>query len=265
MKSPSHKITKFIGFQVKKRPVFARRGLPEKRLRLSTYGKNEILPDIPGSPCRVKLQKKPMSYRIFSVIMAVLASATFARADIINTTLADDGDGVISCTTGNLQLLGCGEWEQSIAGNHNLFGPGHILGSIITDKETDPSLTLIHDLENDTPTAWGGYHVSVKLNKVFTITSMGVDNIGWTCAITQPIQIGSDYVGSLDYVGETPVEPSGSLGFAYKVTFVGTVNFYEEMTPTAVPQAVPEPGTAALFLCGLGSFLWLRRIRNSFK
>ena len=208
-----------------------------------------------------------MNLKALSIIVALLTGVAASRADITGNTLADDGDGVITCTTYGFLTLSPGEFQLSVDGiQHYSLDPswptGHILGDITTDTETDPSLTLAYEVDNDTGTAWNDYQVQITLNKSFTLSNVSVDNSGWTSVVTAPIQVGSSWIAYIDYKAGIPVpydpDPllTGTLDFGYKLSFTGSVTFVEALTPTFVP----EPGTWALMACGLiGAFFMRRR------
>jgi hypothetical protein len=174
--------------------------------------------------------------------------------DIVGNTLADDGDGVLSCTTYGFQPVALHEFQLGIDGIHKVWAPGHILGNIITDTEEDPRLTLIHEIDNETGYAWTDYHVEVTMSKAFSIDNVTVANAGWTSVTTGPIQVGSDWIGKIDYYAGDAVAPLGTLDFAYRMTFTGSANFAEQLTPT------PEPATLSLLI--LGGLALVRRRRK---
>ncbi len=196
-----------------------------------------------------------MKLRILAMLGALLAGTTFTYANIVSQTLADDGDGVLTCSAYGLQPTGLNEFLLNIDGTHNLFDSGHILGNILTDTETDPALTLLHSIDNDTGVAWTDYHVKVTMNKPFTFSNVTVANNLWYANVTVPTLVGSDWVGSIDYYSGDPVPNLGTLDFGYKMTFVGSVSFAEELTPTSVP----EPATLMFAICGLMGLLVLQR------
>jgi hypothetical protein len=186
-------------------------------------------------------------------LVAMLAWSAACRADITGTPFADDGDGVLTCTTYGFHQVAEGEFETSIDGVHHVFETGHILGPILTDTELDPKLTLLHEIDNDTDRAWTDYHAEVTMNKAFTFDNVTIDNSGWTFAITQPVLSGGTWTGTVDYYAGVPVLVGGTIDFGYRMTFIGSASFCEALTPT------PEPGTLALLACcGLG-LLFVRR------
>jgi hypothetical protein len=204
-----------------------------------------------------------MKIRILAIVAALLAGAGLSRANIITNTIADDGDGVITCNVYGFTTNGPGDYSLSIDGiQHNLgnpWEPGHILGDIITDTEADPKLTLFNEIDNDTGYAWGDYHVQVTMNKTFAFTNVGVGNGGWTFITTVPVMSGTNWIGYIDYAGySTPVLALGTLDFNYSMIFAGSVSFCEQLTPSPVP----EPGTFALMVCGLTGLFVMRRRFN---
>jgi hypothetical protein len=201
-----------------------------------------------------------MKARLFITMAALVASATLSRADIIGYNLADDGDGVITCTNYGLELVDTASYQMDIYGDHKIWGSGHIEGYFLTDTETDPMIGLSHWIDNDTAFAWGDYHIKVTMSKSFSFSAVAVANTGWTSTFTAPVAVGTNYVGYIDYVAVNPylnpVSIGGTLGFSYSVSFIGSVYYFgEELTPTPVP----EPGTFALMACGLAGLLVLRR------
>ncbi|MFO1477466.1 MAG: PEP-CTERM sorting domain-containing protein [Verrucomicrobiota bacterium] len=192
---------------------------------------------------------------LLAVAVSLTASTTFG--DIIGVTAAADGDGAISCPDynwGATTSIGLyGDQSGAIA---------HILGTITTDTELDPTLTIANSIDNDTGFDWAGYQVNVKMNKTFTLGSVQVTNPGdWTVlSVTQPVLVGSDWIGSIVYTGGTPVtwNPAGSIDFSFSMTFLGSAQWCEEL----VPIAVPEPGTASLLVLGALALAGRRLVRR---
>jgi hypothetical protein len=201
-----------------------------------------------------------MRFRIFAMLVAVYACASFAYAGVIESAdLADDGDGVITCSLYDLipvppedpLVL---EYELGIDGVHHLFDTGHILGDIVVPTNDDPKLTLLHDIDNDTLLTWTDYHAEVTMSKEFSFDNVSVANTGWTYQITQPTLQSGNWIGTIDYYAGDTVAPGYTLSFGYRMTFSGSASFCEALTPT-----VPEPGTLALLACGLFGLLIVRR------
>jgi hypothetical protein len=201
-----------------------------------------------------------MKIRMLAVMAALLAGTGFSRADIISNTIAADGDLVMTCNVYGFITNGPGDFQLSIDGTHNLWDYGHIQGDIITDTETDPTLALFNEIDNDTGSAWGDYHVKVTMSKSFTFSNVGVGvgNPGWTFNTTAPTNNGIVWIGYIDYFAGTPVLAGGTLDFNYSMTFIGGASFQEEL----MPSPVPEPGTFALMVCGLTGLLVMRRRFN---
>ena len=197
-----------------------------------------------------------MKIRIIAIFGALFAGLTCTHADIVSNSIAADSDGVMTCSIYGFQKNGPNEFQLSIDGIHNVFATGDILGNIYTDTETDPSLTLIHEIDNDTGITWTDYHVKVTMNKTFTFSNVTVANNLWTSVVTAPTLVGSDWIGYVDYYSGDPVPNLGTLDFSYKMTFIGSASYAEELTPTSVP----EPATITFVMCGLvGLFVIQRR------
>jgi hypothetical protein len=193
--------------------------------------------------------------RTLSATLALLALLTLGatcQAAIVDATLADDGDGVVTCFSYGLHEVAPFEYEQTVQGIHNIWETGHVLGTILTDTELDPKLTLLHDIDNDTGWTWTDYHAEVTMDKSFTFDNVTVDN-AWTYQVSQPVQVGSNWVGTIDYYAGVPVPDGGALSFGYRMTFIGTAHFSEALTPT------PEPSTLVMAACGLVGLLVVRR------
>jgi len=199
----------------------------------------------------------PMKTRTLAIMAAIFASATLSRADITGTTLTYVDNDVMYCSVSGVTNLGVQDgvnaFQVGVDGYQEVVGTGTIWGNIITDSEADPSLNLLHSIDNDTGFTWTDYHLKITLNKTFSLSNVTVDN-GWSPVITAPTQVGSDWIGYIDYYAGTPIINGGTLDFGYTMTFTGGASFSEELTPT-----VPEPGTFALMACGLAGLLVMRR------
>ena len=199
-----------------------------------------------------------MKIKILAIMAALLAGAGFSRADIIGNTIADDGDGVMTCYTYGFLKTGDHAFQLSIDGSQNSWDIGNILGDIITDTETDPTLTLFNEIDNDTGVSWNDYHVTVTMSKSFSLSAVGVVNVGWTFITTQPTQVGSDWIGYIDYYAGNLVPNGGTLDFSYAMAFTGGASFEEDL----MPSTVPEPTTTGCFLLGLGALICCQRIHQ---
>jgi len=195
-----------------------------------------------------------MKIRVLAIMAALLAGAGFSRANIIGNTIAAEND-VMTCNAYGFITNGPGDFQLSIDGTHNSWAVGLIGGDIITDTETDPTLALFNEIDNDTGYAWGDYHVKVTMSKAFTFSNVAVANSGWTFNTTAPTNNGIVWIGYIDYYAGSPVLVSGTLDFNYSMTFIGGASFQEEL----MPSTVPEPGTFALMVCGLTGLLVKRR------
>jgi len=195
--------------------------------------------------------------------LALLTWGTTCQADIVSNTLADDGDGVLTCSTYGFQNLGGHEFQLKIDGVHWSWNTGDILGEITADTELDPKLTLLHEIDNDTGLAWSDYHAVITMSKAFTLDNVSVsavDNLNpndWTFGVIGPTFDGTNWVGTVNYYAGTPVAAGDSLDFGYRMTYLGTTSFHEELTPSNT--GVPEPGTLVLLAGGLVGLLVVRR------
>ena len=201
-----------------------------------------------------------MKTRTLVILAAIFSSVTFCRADITNTTFSAYNDGVMYCEFGALTSLGDHSFQQSVDAYQNVFATGNMWGDILTDTDTDPSLTLNHTIDNDTTFVWTDYHLKITLNKTFTLSGVNISNFGWTSVVTTPSQVGSDWIGYIDYYAGNPVPIGQILTFGYTMNFTGSVSFSEELTPTS---SVPEPTTAGCFLLGLGALVCSRRFNRN--
>jgi hypothetical protein len=200
-----------------------------------------------------------MKFRILLLLLAFVVCGSVCNASIIGREVADDGDGVITCVLSSWSYDSVlDEYNMTIDGTHNLWDAGHMLGTFTTNTDLDPTIKVINSIDNDTLIDWTDYHLKIKMGNPFTLSNAIVYGPGgWTANITsQPVQVGSQWVGVIDYVAGTPVlAGSGTLDFGYKMSFSGSTSYSycQEMVPT------PEPGTIVLLACGLIGILVIRR------
>ena len=171
-------------------------------------------------------------------------------ATVTSLTYTDDGDGAIVCPP----------YEWTGGDTVNIYGdqysgPGHVNFTVGTDTEQDPTLLLINAIDNDTAFAWTGYEVDIMMNKTFTLSGANVLSPGdWTIAsLVQPgSPVAGIYTGHMIFSGGTPIAPLGTLDFSFNISFLGSVQFTEQLTP------VPEPAALSFLVGGALLLGWTR-------
>lgn len=196
-----------------------------------------------------------------ALLAALLVSilAVSANASIMSWTSQSDGDGALVCNPRTYA------WEggdtMNVYGDHVRMSPGHVLGEITTDTALDPSILLGNSIDNDTGVAWRAYHVNVIMSNPFTITPGSVilsSPSDWTAALTsQPVLVGSNYVGQLDFTGPSALPAGGTLDFQYRIFFSGQTQY--SYTQEMIPAAVPEPASLGVLAIGAIGLLTRRR------
>ena len=201
----------------------------------------------------------------FLVLLILFAITPFVNASITDWNCAPDGDGAIlmNYTTLAPDLVN-GGYILDMDGVQSGF-PAHLFGDFITDSELDPTVRITQDIENDTDFAWSDYHIAIGMTKTFSILTTGLTApTGWTWSITDPlagqplpgdISPGTGWVGYVNYyqTAGSPVAIGDEGTFGFKVSFLGSVEFYTSQVPT------PEPTTIALL--GFGAVAAIRRKR----
>jgi hypothetical protein len=194
-----------------------------------------------------------MKFRTIALICVFLACASISNAGLIHD---------ISVDTASIQNSGVA-WVEQDAENYAMTitgsqsqSPGTVSGTF-TDAPDDPNIWVYNEFENDTNFAWTDYHVKVKMDHIFDLSSAAVDLPNdWTSVVVTPaVYNGSYWVGTVDYYAGTPVPIGGALDFHYKISFTGysSTQYCQELYPT------PEPGALVLFVCGVLGLLAVRR------
>jgi hypothetical protein len=200
------------------------------------------------------------------ITLLALGFCSFANANLVSLTYAQDGTGALNYNYGTWNFGGTADdAEVNISGDQ--FGLGSMLGYLVADSASDPSLKFHTTIGNSSGVDWTNYDVTVFLSQPFTITNPIVFTPSdWTIQYS-PIATwnGSAYEGNILFFGGTPVSGSsvcpGTLDIAYKIIFSGSTTYTlsQEMIPNFSgqdinPNPVPEPGTAGLL--GMGGLLY---------
>jgi len=189
------------------------------------------------------------------IVGVTFLSCAVSRANILNMTYEDDGDGAVVCPNG---------WDGNTGALH-IYGaemqPGaaHILGTITTDTTVDPTLTLASSIDNDTGLGWTAYRVNVVMSTPFTIVT-GSPSVSsplgdWYVAdtIAPTLQASGvyagQYEGTIDFSQGTTLAPGATLDFSYAIHFAGSTDY--SFTQEMIPTTVPEPASLSLLVGAL--------------
>jgi hypothetical protein len=213
-----------------------------------------------------------MKFRMFAVVVVLLACTSIGKAEITYWDCAPDTDGVLTLKSAvEWNDWGSGEYGMTMSAKHNsldtLLDYGHMVGEFVSNG--DPNIKMTSSIENDTGWTWTDYHINLYTDSPFSIiagSALVNDPLDWNpnSLITPVNTIPGDYVdvhgvhhlyeGRIDYYAGTPVPNGGTLEVVYKINYAtGTVNFTQEMVPT------PEPTSLIMLACGLLGLLGIRR------
>jgi PEP-CTERM motif len=189
-----------------------------------------------------------------SVAALFLTALPSARATVTGVSYSSDNSAALNCP----YYYWPGGNTVNISGTQ-YSGPGSILFNVTTDTQTDPTLTLGNSINNDTSFAWTGYEVQVTMSQTFTLSAATITTpADWTVgSVLQPgAPVAGIYTGDIFFNAGTPIQPNGQIDFSYQLSFNGSVQFTETLTPT------PEPGTITLLAGGLLAGGWAYRKRR---
>jgi PEP-CTERM motif len=200
--------------------------------------------------------KQVMKFKFlaFAAATSFLASLT-AQANIIGVNYSSENSAALNCP----YYYWPGGTGVNVVGTQ-YSGPGSVNFSVTTDTPADPTLTLGNNILNDTGFAWSGYEVTVTMGQTFSLSSalVTVPPDWFVSSIVQPgAPVAGVYTGNIFLSAGTPVQINQNLDFSYQLSFTGSVQFTETLTPT------PEPGTCTLLLGGLALGGWIARKRRS--
>lgn len=194
---------------------------------------------------------------ISSSVAALFLTAALpsAHANVTGISYSSDGSGAINCP----YYYWPGGTDVNVYGTQ-YSGPGNILFNVNTDSSGDPTLTLGNSINNDTSFAWTGYEVQVTMSQTFTLSAATITAPpDWIVgSVMQPgAPVAGIYTGDIIFNAGTPIQPGGQIDFSYQLSFLGSVQFTETLTPT------PEPGTVSLLVGGaLAVGGWVSRKRR---
>lgn len=182
-------------------------------------------------------------------LLAVAASFLFVNAgfaSITNIFAQPDADGAIASPSYS--------WSGIPYANFyglQYRGPGRILFGVFTDTQQAVTLRLDNLVDNGTGFAWLGYQVNIFMNKPFSISTFPELKApaGWSVAsyTSGAVNTGTNWFGTINFSGSPAIADQGTIDFTYRLSFVGSVQFTQEMIPVT---AVPEPASCSLLIVG---------------
>ncbi len=187
-----------------------------------------------------------MKLSTLSACVVLLVLVPLAAADIKGWNCAADGDTALS-----MNSITWDEPTYTMNCDGRLhWWPAHIVGDFTTDTEEDPIVWVRNTVYNDAevlPLSWTDFHLNIYMNKPFTITGTATLP-DWTVSnVTQPTQLSSPWIGTVDYLGGTAINFGDWGEFDVRLSFLGSIAYTIEMIPT------PEP--ASLLMLALGTLL----------
>src|SRR5262245_14815774 len=114
---------------------------------------------------------------------AALLLPTVTKANVTYMTYRDGGEGTLVCPVYTYY----GTDTLDITGQYRQMGAGSVVTTIWTDTPTDPTITTLAAIDNDSGFAWSGYVIDVFLSQNFTLSFPApavTSPPGWSASVT---------------------------------------------------------------------------------